>query len=836
MTVTGSTTIAAGSKTIDKDLTLAGTTTAANAFLSGLGVLTNQGSWTVTDGSITNVIVNEGSITAEGSNAITGSFTSSVGSTLTVEAGLVGDAGLTISNGFTNAGTIVLDDLTIHNATLTVSSGTLTNTGTIKTQDTDQGGGGTGTRSIQAELDNQGTVTIDTAADINKASAAHLNSGLIDVNDDLIVAQSGTTPTFTSSGTIDIAAGKTLTVSAGTLTNDVNGTIKGGGTLDVSGATFVSDGTLSPSASAGTLSIIGSFAQGDDAVDDFLISADYANSSAGESYVVFGGSDLGSAASVDLSDLDGTNGLVVNGIDADDQSGRSLGAAGDVNGDGIDDIIIGAPFSDPGGVSGAGESYVLFGATGGFSASFDLSDLDGSNGFVINGVAADDFAGSAVNGAGDINGDGIDDIIVGATGADLYAVNERGKSYVIFGDVSIGATGTVELSSLNDTNGVVVNGDSADHYSGYSVSSAGDINGDGIDDFVIGAPLAEPGSPPQPAGGESYVIFGAPNIGASNPINISTLNSANGFRLNGTDSNDSSGRIVSAAGDVNGDGIADLLIAARFADGVGNNVPDSGESYVVFGASDVGSGNLDLSSLNGANGFVINGVAAGDSAGGGLGGGGDVNGDGFDDIVIGAPYAMDGDSATGVSYVIFGGSNVGSVVNFDLSSLDGSNGLILPGVSESDFSGTSVNIVGDVNGDGFGDILIGANGVDPITNNEGASYLVFGGDFSGAVTHQGTTGDDILNGTAGADVMIGGLGVDVLVGSGGGDVMRGGAGDDVLVISDVLFARIDGGTGDDILRLAGSGTTLDLTSTGNLKIFRCRDHRSHWLRRQCADA
>ena len=315
------------------------------------------------------------------------------------------------------------------------------------------------------------------------------------------------------------------------------------------------------------------------------------------------------------------------------------------------------------------------------------------------------------------------------------------------------------------------------------------------------------------------LFFGASNIGASNPINISTLNGANGFRLNGTDSNDSSGRIVSAAGDVNGDGIADLLIAAWFADGDGNDVPDSGESYVVFGASDVGSGgNLDLSSLNGANGFVINGVATGDSAGGGLGGGGDVNGDGFDDIVIGAPYAMDGDSATGVSYVVFGGSNVGSVVNFDLSSLDGSNGLILPGVSESDFSGTSVNIVGDVNGDGFDDILIGANGVDPITNNEGASYLVFGGDFSGAVTHQGTTDDDILNGTAGADVMIGGLGVDVLVGNGGGDVMRGGAGDDVLVISDVLFARIDGGTGDDILQLAGSGTTLDLTSTSNLKI------------------
>ena len=317
----------------------------------------------------------------------------------------------------------------------------------------------------------------------------------------------------------------TLTVRETINTTVVNRFVDGNATIfievgvNISGATvgtialsslsgadgFVLNGIDAADYSGKRVSAAGDF--NGDGFDDFLISADYANSSAGESYVVFGGSDLGSAASVDLSDLDGTNGFIVNGIDADDQSGSSLGAAGDVNGDGIDDIIVGAPFSDPGGVSSAGESYVLFGATGGFSASFDLSDLDGSNGFVINGVAADDFSGSAVNGAGDINGDGIDDIIVGATGADLYAVNERGKSYVIFGDVSIGATGTVELSSLNGTNGVVINGDSAGDYSGYSVSAAGDINGDGIDDFVIGAPLAEPGSPPQPAGGESYVIF-----------------------------------------------------------------------------------------------------------------------------------------------------------------------------------------------------------------------------------------------------------------------------------------------------------------------------------------
>ena len=113
----------------------------------------------------------------------------------------------------------------------------------------------------------------------------------------------------------------------------------------------------------------------------------------------------------------------------------------------------------------------------------------------------------------------------------------------------------------------------------------------------------------------------------------------------------------------------------RFGDGIGNGITDSGESYVVFGASNVGAaGSIELSSLNGANGFAINGVAAGDSAGDGVGGAGDVNGDGFDDIVIGAPYAFVGDYATGTAYVVFGGASVGSGGNVNLASLDGSNG------------------------------------------------------------------------------------------------------------------------------------------------------------------
>ena len=113
------------------------------------------------------------------------------------------------------------------------------------------------------------------------------------------------------------------------------------------------------------------------------------------------------------------NGFVLNGIDSYDQSGSSVSSAGDVNGDGFDDLIIGADGAEPNGINGAGQSYVVFGQAGGFSPSIDLSSsfLNGSNGFVLNGNTGD-FSGSSVSGAGDINGDGFDDLIIGATGAD----------------------------------------------------------------------------------------------------------------------------------------------------------------------------------------------------------------------------------------------------------------------------------------------------------------------------------------------------------------------------------------------------------------------------------
>ena len=323
-----------------------------------------------------------------------------------------------------------------------------------------------------------------------------------------------------------------------------------------------------------------------------------------------------------LSDLDGTNGFRLNGGAAGDRSGRGS-SAGDVNGDGLADLLIGAYGADPNG-SYSGASYVVFGRdtaqTGPFPASLNLSNLDGTNGFRLNGVAVDDRSGFAVSNAGDINGDGLADLLIGAPFADPNG-EISGASYVVFGR-NTAQTGpfppSLNLSSLDGTNGFRLAGVGFTDSSGVAVSSAGDVNGDGLADLLLGAIGADPNGQ---VSGASYVVFGR-NTAQNGPfpasLNLSDLNGANGFRLNGVAAFDASGRAVSSAGDVNGDGLADLLIGTFLLGALGADpfAAGPGASYVVFGRNTAQTGlfpaSLDLSSLDGTNGFRLNGVAAGD--------------------------------------------------------------------------------------------------------------------------------------------------------------------------------------------------------------------------------
>jgi hypothetical protein len=498
-----------------------------------------------------------------------------------------------------------------------------------------------------------------------------------------------------------------------------------------------------------------------DGFSDILIGAYYADpegkDGAGESYVVFGKSS-GFSASLDLSSLNGNNGFRLDGVDGFDWSGRSVSSAGDVNGDGYGDIIIGANGAYPDGfddiiirtiegdkhlselswherssisssfwneMGPEGASYVVFGKSSGFSASLDLSSLNGNNGFRLDGADENDQSGWPVSNAGDVNGDGYGDIIIGAGGADPYGKINAGESYVVFGKPS-GFSASIDLSSLDGSNGFRLDGVSTSDMSGSSVSSAGDVNGDGYDDVIIGAPRGT--SEGKDAAGETYVVFGRVS-GWGSSLDLSSLNGNNGFRLDG-DIGTFTGSSVSSAGDVNGDGYDDVIIGAFSADPDGKY--EAGESYVVFGKSSGFSASIDLSSLDGSNGFRLDGVDANDKSGYSVSSAGDVNGDGYDDVIIGAHSAGDPlyglfgnkNDNTGESYVVFGKPS-GFSASLDLSSLDGSTGFRLDGVDANDHSGMSVSSAGDVNGDGYDDVIIGASlRKDFVTTN--TSYVVFG--------------------------------------------------------------------------------------------------------------
>ncbi|MGZ8225791.1 MAG: beta strand repeat-containing protein [Methylococcaceae bacterium] len=482
--------------------------------------------------------------------------------------------------------------------------------------------------------------------------------------------------------------------------------------------------------------------------------------------------------SINLSSLDGNNGSRANGIASGDFLGYSISKIGDFNADGRDDFIIGAPNSS----TAAGAAYVLYGAANGLAYPINLANLALNNeGFRIDGAVINSQLGSSVASAGDINGDGLTDLIVGAPG--------ESAAYVVFGRAN-GYPNGLAVSSLDGVNGFRISG-LANAQLGYSVNSAGDVNGDGFNDVIVSNGSANLGvgyvilgrntgfqanlDVTALNGGNGFSITGATTnqsnfvvssagdfnadgvsdmiIGSWNAsvaylvfghtaifpaaIDLSLLNGGNGFVLNDNTSSSQFGGAVAGAGDINGDNIADIVIGAPMASTDSTN-NQAGKSYVVFGSTAPFSSSFNVSTLNGGNGgFQIYGAATRDRSGWAVSGAGDINGDSIDDLAIGAPYSSYNGSASGTSYVLFGNAG-GFSSPLNLSGnpvmpnhLDGANGFQLPGVSTGELSGWAISGGGDLNGDGADDLLIGArlatvfNGAGNLTN-AGVSYVFYG--------------------------------------------------------------------------------------------------------------
>ena len=350
--------------------------------------------------------------------------------------------------------------------------------------------------------------------------------------------------------------------------------------------------------------------------------------------------------------------------------GRSVSTAGDVNGDGYSDIIVGAPLYDNG-QTNEGAVYVFHGSATGIVTTPAV---------ILESGLADANFGIAVACAGDINGDGYSDIVAGANRLSAGQANE-GAAIVYKGS----ATGITSATAT------ILQSNQAGAQMGNSVASAGDINGDGFSDIIVGASLYANGQ----AGEGAAIIY----KGSATGINITAMDTLQSNQLNAN-----LGQSVSSAGDVNGDGYSDVVIGANLYE---NGQTDEGAAFVYHG-SDTG--------INATASIRLESNAAGSNFGIAVACAGDNNGDGYSDIIIGANLYDNGQTDEGAAFV-YRGSAAG-IIGTAIATLESNQ-------AAANF-GIAVASAGDVNGDGYSDIIVGANLYDNGDTDEGAAYVYRG--------------------------------------------------------------------------------------------------------------
>ncbi|MCH9680965.1 MAG: cadherin-like domain-containing protein, partial [Deltaproteobacteria bacterium] len=386
--------------------------------------------------------------------------------------------------------------------------------------------------------------------------------------------------------------------------------------------------------------------------------------------------------------------------------------AGDVNGDGFDDLLVG----DHEGADDAGIVYVVLGG----SALGAIENI-GSIAVRFDGIAAGDRAGIAVAGAGDFDGDGIDDFVVGASqpqvvvgGTEQDPILAEGEAYLVRGrsDFAVQQVRSLDEAELH------LHGHQSGGSAGAAVAGIGDLDGDGLDDIAIGAPYVDRNTSEN--AGEVHVVFGH-----ASPAGVRALNTAD-VRIRGTQPWFRIGDALSGIGDFDGDGRADFVIGASRDDSGGG---DAGAAYLVMGASEFGTTH-NLPEL----GIRLEGLHSGDLAGASVSGVGDFDGDGLDDVFVGADRANDIEaSGTGEAYLVLG--------RVDAHTLGGriSADLRLRGSADGDRAGRRVGAAGDIDGDGFDDLIVSAHRLHIDDEADvGAAFVVFGDDLRATVSVLGT--------------------------------------------------------------------------------------------------